>query len=731
LINKAPASTAKPGGDAGPARPGRPEILAPAGDLRSALAAFAAGADAVYLGLKHFSARMEAENFSTSTLSGLLETAKSEGRRVYVALNTLVRPDECAKLFRLIRRLCGSAPPAALIFQDTAVPSLAREAGFTGQLHLSTLGNATHGAALAAARALGADRVILPRELTLDEVRSLNAVCPPGLDLEIFVHGALCFCVSGRCWWSSYMGGRSGLRGRCVQPCRREYAQKGRAGHFFSSPDLSLDVRVRDLLPLEHLKAWKIEGRKKGPYYVYHAVKAYRLLRDAGDDAGARREAEALLAAAPGRPASRALFAGAGAAQRASGDRQTTSGLFCGTIRATPEGRRVFIPRLDLMPGDNLRIGGDDDARRRTLPVHAACAAGTPLVLNLRDVPGRNRPEDGAGRGLKHTDQAGKGRGARAGLPGVPEIRAQRGNKGRSGHVSPPFGAPVYLIDRRDPALEREIAAWAERLRRQLPKARKGDTEGDGEPRRPAPCKRGGRATDMILHASVPRGREAGKSDGPGVRRALWLSPGVLRLVSRTLCPRIVWWLPPVVWPDEEDLWQGLIRRIARDGARSLVLNSPWQIGLVPQGENFELTAGPFCNAANPRALEALRALGFSGAVAAPELGREDLLALPACSPLPLGIVLSGFWPVGLSRFGAAGLNGRETFRSPLGEEFFLRRYGENLWIYPAWPLNLHGRRAELERAGYAFFIHMEESVPHGVNASARPGEFNWNIGLL
>ncbi|MDR2668471.1 MAG: U32 family peptidase, partial [Desulfovibrio sp.] len=229
----------------------------------------------------------------------------------------------------------------------------------------------------------------------------------------------------------------------------------------------------------------------------------------------------------------------------------------------------------------------------------------------------------------------------------------------------------------------------------------------------------------------VPRGREAGKSDGPGVRRALWLSPGVLRLVSRTLCPRIVWWLPPVVWPDEEAVWQGLIRRVVRDGARSLVLNSPWQIELVPQGKNLDLTAGPFCNAANPRALEALRSLGFTGAVAAPELGREDLLTLPSRSPLPLGIVLSGFWPVGLSRFGVEGLNGRETFRSPKGEDFFLRRYGENLWIYPAWPLNLLDKRAELERAGYAFFIRMEESVPHGVDASARPGEFNWNIGLL
>jgi putative protease len=681
-LSRPPARPEIPAPDRLSRPPGaRPEILAPAGDLRAAAAAFAAGADAVYLGLKHFSARMEAENFSTSALSGLLELAASEGRRVHVALNTLIRPGESAKLFRLIRRLCGGAPPAALIFQDPSLPATAREAGFTGQLHLSTLGNATHGAALAAARRLGADRVILPRELTLEEIRGLNNACPPGLDLELFVHGALCFCVSGRCWWSSCMGGRSGLRGRCVQPCRRVYDQKGRKGRFFSSPDLSLDVRVRDLLPLERLKAWKIEGRKKGPHYVYHAVRAYLLLRDEGDDAGARREAAALLAAALGRPGSRALFAGA--ETRARGNGRTTSGLFCGMVRVAPEGAYELIPRLDLLPGDYLRIGSEDEARHRTLSVHAAREAGKPFVLNL--------PGSGAS----------------------------------------PAGAPVFLIDRREPALEQQIAAWTERLRGRMPAARKDETDGDAGPRSPTPCKRAGRVTEMLLRSSVPRGREAGKSDGQGARRALWLSPGVLRLVSRTIRPRIVWWLPPVIWPDEENMWRGLIDGVVRDGARGFVLNAPWQTSLMPQGKKLDLTAGPFCNPANARALEALRSLGFTGAVVSPELGREDLLSLPSASPLPLGIVLSGYWPAGISRFGVEGLNAGDVFRGPKGEDFFLRRYGENLWIYPAWPLNLNDRRAELERAGYSLFIRMEENIPRNLKVPARPGVFNWDVGLL
>ena len=177
----------------------------------------------------------------------------------------------------------------------------------------------------------------------------MGEACPEGLDLECFVHGALCYCVSGRCYWSSYMGGKSGLRGRCVQPCRRVYRQggaaaaamakqaeqqareqgrngrdggrdmrrprpqrsnpgKGRDGRFFSCLDLSLDVLAKTLLHIPHLVSWKIEGRKKGPHYVYHVVTAYRMLRDNPGDPQARKDAEAILEMALGRPGSRARF---------------------------------------------------------------------------------------------------------------------------------------------------------------------------------------------------------------------------------------------------------------------------------------------------------------------------------------------------------------------------------------------------------------------------------------
>ena len=108
----------------------------------------------------------------------------------------------------------------------------------------------------------------------------MAAQCPDDLGLEVFVHGALCYAVSGRCYWSSYLGGKSGLRGRCVQPCRRFYHQKSQNGRFFSCYDLSIDVLVKVMLDIPAIHAWKIEGRKKGPHYVYYTTRAYQLLRD-------------------------------------------------------------------------------------------------------------------------------------------------------------------------------------------------------------------------------------------------------------------------------------------------------------------------------------------------------------------------------------------------------------------------------------------------------------------
>ena len=354
-------------------------ILAPAGNRASFLAALAAGADAVYCGLQQFSARMEAHNFSPSDLAPLADAARERGVKIFMAVNSLVRPDELDHLGRALQTLQRTVKPDALIVQDLAVVQLARQIGFVGEIHLSTLANLSFPQALAAVRQhWGIRTVVLPRELSVEEIKTMAAACPPDLDLEVFVHGALCYGVSGRCYWSSYMGGRSGLRGRCVQPCRRSYIQGDRPQRLFSCQDLSLDVLVKVLLTIPRIRAWKIEGRKKGPHYVYYTVRAYRLLRDHLDDpeekSRVKKDAQDLLAYALGRPGTHFGFLPQRPQNPVQPKISTASGLFLGKLRG--DARKPYLqPRIPLLQDDLVRFGYEDEKGHLLLRVPRAVPA--------------------------------------------------------------------------------------------------------------------------------------------------------------------------------------------------------------------------------------------------------------------------------------------------------------------------------------------------------------------
>ena len=213
---------------------GKPEILAPAGNQESFLAAIAAGANAIYCGLRSFSARMEAKNFSHQELARLVRLAHQHDIRVYVAFNSYIKSNELHQAATTLAQLAQGVQPDALIVQDLGLVQLARQTRFQGEIHLSTLANVSFSRALAFVKnQLGIHRIVLPREVSIDELKLFASQCPEDLKLEVFVHGALCYGVSGRCYWSSYLGGKSGLRGRCVQPCRRRYTQRQKTHRFF------------------------------------------------------------------------------------------------------------------------------------------------------------------------------------------------------------------------------------------------------------------------------------------------------------------------------------------------------------------------------------------------------------------------------------------------------------------------------------------------------------------
>lgn len=277
-----------------PERAELPELLAPAGDFDSALCAFEYGADAVYLGLREFSARAEAKNFSIDELELLLAHAASlppasprgpAKRKVYVAFNTLADESALPRAAETLAAL-AHAGPHALIVQDLGIARMARE-NFPGlALHASTQLAAHNTRSVRALARLGFSRIVPARETTLDEIR---AMCRCGVEIETFAHGALCYSISGLCLFSAMEYGRSGNCGRCAYCCRAACeTADGRRILPFSMRDLRLDLRARDLAAAG-VASLKIEGRMKTPLYVATAVSRYRHALD-GTPGGPSRE---------------------------------------------------------------------------------------------------------------------------------------------------------------------------------------------------------------------------------------------------------------------------------------------------------------------------------------------------------------------------------------------------------------------------------------------------------
>jgi len=252
------------------------ELLSPAGDFETALAAFGAGADAVYCGLADFSARALAKNLSFGELGNLVRFAHAKGRKVYVTFNTLVDETDLASAVEALARL-EEVGPDALIVQDLGVARVCRRHFPSLALHASTQLVAHNLEGVLALKDIGFSRVVLARELSLAEIASISRRCG-GLELECFIHGALCYSISGLCLFGAMEKGRSGNRGKCPYCCRMGYGRPA-GPYVFSMKDLRLGEDVRKLVDAG-VVSLKIEGRMKSALYVAGVTKFYRQILD-------------------------------------------------------------------------------------------------------------------------------------------------------------------------------------------------------------------------------------------------------------------------------------------------------------------------------------------------------------------------------------------------------------------------------------------------------------------
>ncbi len=257
------------------------EILAPAGSPEALTAALRAGADAVYFGLGEFNARKHAANFDDGALPGAVAACHRQGVKAFVTLNTLVSDGELPRALEAAQRL-AQAGVDGVIAADLGLAALLRQAAPSLRLHASTQCSVHSPAALPLLKQLGFVRVVPSREMSAAELKTFCAAAKAlELEVEVFIHGALCMCVSGQCQLSALLGGRSGNRGLCAQPCRLPFRAPGGTGHDFSLKDLSLLSHLKELAEMG-VASLKIEGRMKRPEYVAAATAAARQSLDTG-----------------------------------------------------------------------------------------------------------------------------------------------------------------------------------------------------------------------------------------------------------------------------------------------------------------------------------------------------------------------------------------------------------------------------------------------------------------
>ena len=339
------------------------ELLAPAGNIESLEAAIGEGADAVYLGLKSFNARLRTTNFAWNQFEATVDALHRQHKKVYVTVNTVCEERETERLYRFPSYL-NEIRPDGLIVQDFAIIRMCQEFFPNLELHASTQMNVESASAVKLLQNIGIKRSVLARELGLDEIKKIKA--ETGSELEVFVHGALCVSESGLCLFSSYLGGKSANRGMCTQACRRYYSAEVpggiKQGYYFSPCDLQLIEQIPDLIDAG-VDSFKIEGRMKSAEYVGTVVSAYRYVIDhyKEDKKGAIATGKRILASDFARTKTtywygfKTLEDGVvNAAEKIlNPDQAGGTGIYLGKIAATkPAPKELIQAYKDSMPSD-------------------------------------------------------------------------------------------------------------------------------------------------------------------------------------------------------------------------------------------------------------------------------------------------------------------------------------------------------------------------------------------
>ena len=665
----------------------KPELLAPAGTVEVYETAVAAGADAVYIGAPFFNARELARHFTMAEVAAMIDHGHRHKVKTFLAMNSLVKENELPQAVESLARLEELAPDG-LIIQDLGLYALVKEHFPKLRLHASTLLAAHNVPAVQRLTTLGFSRVVLPRELTVREIAAIRAETK--VELEVFVHGAMCFSYSGLCLFSSYQGGKSGLRGRCVQPCRRRYTwegagrKAGASGYFFSMNDLQ-GLELLDDLRRAGVDSLKIEGRMRNAAYVGNIVKGYRLALDNPGDPVARGEALRLLGLAMGRKPTRGYFPGVLPKDALTPHHSGNVGKFLGKIR-TVRGQLAAVQlKEEVRKGDRLRLHQEDSGDRQAFSLKEL-RIGTRLVESARvgeivmiDCLGQPR----AGDSLFKVDLAGRrGSGASA--------------------IHPEKFAAQVAGGKALPAKVRRIVTAISGVVPSRPAVAKPNRERGGEGRRSPQLPLWVKSEDpQILRQRFPAMVE---------RLLLVLTPAVmawfvkLRLPS-SVARRLVWALPPLIDQAAVAEYRRMIELLVGQGYKE------WQIAHLGQLEFFaagdcRLSGDYRLNILNSQAARFWRGQGLGGGQISIETDQANLSGFLSHQGLAAtGMTVYGFPPLFTSRYVGEPLQYEKEFVSPRGEGFVLRQAWGYTLALADHPFSLLPRLGELAAAGVDYGV--------------------------
>ncbi len=342
------------------------ELLSPAGSMEAVQAAVNFGADAIYMGGSQLQLRADAAGFDDKALSDAIDFIHKAGKKAYITVNCFAKNSEIDTVGEYAR-LLHSMKADAVIVSDIGVIHTIRNACPELEVHVSTQANCVNYASAMVYRSMGAKRVVLGREMSLDEIRELRAKVPQDLELEAFVHGAMCMAYSGRCLISSFLNNRSGNRGDCTQPCRWNYhlveqtrpnvflpvIEDERGSAILSSHDMNC-LSILDQIADAGICSFKIEGRMKSPYYVATVTNAYRHAIDkTGDTDMLQRELETISH----RPYADGFYFGEVKKNHNNSGAYTSSHVFVGVVKADlGNGMYVIEERNKFCKGETIEI---------------------------------------------------------------------------------------------------------------------------------------------------------------------------------------------------------------------------------------------------------------------------------------------------------------------------------------------------------------------------------------